>query len=467
MPTPASAIPSGVTFQVALATSSNRANAENNSTNVGSKTHSGASATSRSAGKPEKAQPLSNDTAPAVGPVPPVDQKADPVKDSLSGQNGNRTGDGSSNIPAEAPNLRVAGVSPEPTPQTPAAQTKADVSDAATTAQQPLRIATPSDKAADAAAEAKALVAPVALDSAGTLDATVQAGAGIAHSAGETLKLQMVPPTAATLPNKGDSTQSSGKASQKITADAAGTKNSSTPITPDSAKTKASDTAATAGDGSSHNAQSNGQPAQHSQADASQPVTAMPKVMDSVPAQAQPVPTSAASYEAVTATGGLHDGVHQTPDRGSMNPSALDGDEVTAATGINAAKLVQTMGETEMRVGLHSNEFGAISIRTSVSQQQMLAQISLDHGDLSKAISAHVASMQTKLGNDYGLNTLIQVNHQGASMAGQGSSQQREQRSFASSVQAGAPAVPADPDVGIGPSALAGTSNGYRLDIRA
>jgi hypothetical protein len=141
---------------------------------------------------------------------------------------------------------------------------------------------------------------------------------------------------------------------------------------------------------------------------------------------------------------------------------------VTAATGINAAKLVQTMGETEMRVGLNSTEFGAISIRTSVSQQQMLAQISLDHPGLSQAISSHIASMQTKLGNDYGLDTLIQVNHQGASMAGeQGGSQAREQRASSPSFPAAGVALAAEPDVGISPAALAGASNGYRLDIRA
>jgi hypothetical protein len=102
----------------------------------------------------------------------------------------------------------------------------------------------------------------------------------------------------------------------------------------------------------------------------------------------------------------------------------------------------------------------------------MLAQISLDHSGLSQAILAHVASVQTKLGNDYGLDTLIQVSHQSASMAGQDSSQQREQRAFAPSVPVGGTALPADPDVGINdvginPAALGGTSNGYRLDIRA
>jgi hypothetical protein len=236
---------------------------------------------------------------------------------------------------------------------------------------------------------------------------------------------------------------------------------------PSIAAAKPTDAAGTSSDGSSHNAQSNGQPAQHSQTDASQPVVAMPKVVDSAAAQAQLVPASAVSHEATPAIVGAPDGPHQQLEHSDTSSSAHDVDEATATTGINASRIVQTMSETEMRVGLHSSEFGAISIRTSVSQQQMLAQISLDHPGLSQAISAHVSSVQAKLGNDYGLNTLIQVNHQGASMAGQGSSQQREQKAFASSTPTEGTAVPADPDVGINPAALAGTSFGYRLDIRA
>jgi hypothetical protein len=195
----------------------------------------------------------------------------------------------------------------------------------------------------------------------------------------------------------------------------------------------------------------------------------MPKVADSSAAQPQPIPAPVLTHETPTTTAAAGSSLDASPaDRRDPTPSPLDGDEVTAATGINASRIVQSMSDTEMRVGLHSSEFGAISIRTSVSPQQMLAQISLDHSGLSQAISAHVASVQTKLGNDSGLNTLIQVNHQAASTAGQGSSQQREQRSSAAlSVPVEGAAVSADPDVGISTAVLAGASNGYRLDIRA
>ena len=89
-----------------------------------------------------------------------------------------------------------------------------------------------------------------------------------------------------------------------------------------------------------------------------------------------------------------------------------------------------------MRVGMRSTEFGDISIRTLVSQQQMQAQISVDHSELSNAISAHIPSIQAKLDNQYGLHASIEVSHGGASFTGErGQNAQKDQRAFTPSVQ--------------------------------
>ena len=474
MPTPASAIPSGISFQAALADSSDRLNAGNRTTSTESKTRSATSTASRSETKP-LAQPLPNESAAPTIPVPPpADQAATQTKVSSGGQDDTRASDGSAKTAAEAPDFSIPGNSPAPSPQLITAQPKADASDQAIIELPQPSVPTPQNKAADAAVPADVSAIPVASGVADSSSVAVPAGPGVAaQPAAETFELQMAPSTAAMLPNKADSIQSAGKAPQKNTADAIRPRNADAPNATDTTNAKP---AGTASGGSSHsvqsnsqnNAQSNNQPAQHSQADASQSVAAMPKIADSSAAQAQPIPTPALTHDAPTATataGSLPEA--SRPDRSDATPSSLDGDEITAATGINASRIVQSMSETEMRVGLHSSEFGSISIRTSVSPQQMLAQISLDHSGLSQAISAHVASVQTKLGNDSGLNTLIQVNHQAASTTGQGSSQQREPRSSALSVPvAGAAAAP-DPDVGINPSVLTGASTGYRLDIRA
>jgi hypothetical protein len=112
------------------------------------------------------------------------------------------------------------------------------------------------------------------------------------------------------------------------------------------------------------------------------------------------------------------------------------GEDIAGASGINSAKVIQTMGETEMHVAMHSVEFGDISIRTALNQQQMVAQISLDHNDLSQAISSHLSTMQAKLGQEYGLQASIQISNQGSSLSGgQGESSQREQQRFAGSTQ--------------------------------
>jgi hypothetical protein len=201
------------------------------------------------------------------------------------------------------------------------------------------------------------------------------------------------------------------------------------------------------------------------------------KAVDSGVSQALPLATQGVSHDAGTAAGTPQGGgdttgqTHQTVDAASKQS---DVDEAVTPSSINASNLMQTMGDTQMRVGMHSSEFGDISIRTTVSQQQVTAQISLDHAGLSQAISSHVASVQSKIGNDYGLHASIEVNSQGGSSSSQsgqpgqsGQSQPREQKAFMSSVQAESTTVPIEADVGLSSGALVSASNGYRLDIRA
>ncbi len=84
---------------------------------------------------------------------------------------------------------------------------------------------------------------------------------------------------------------------------------------------------------------------------------------------------------------------------------------------INTAKLIQSMGQSEMRVGMRSNEFGNISIRTSATRDLISAQISLDNGDLAKALATHLPEMQTRLGSSQAVNVRIDMTGQGAGQA--------------------------------------------------
>jgi hypothetical protein len=81
-----------------------------------------------------------------------------------------------------------------------------------------------------------------------------------------------------------------------------------------------------------------------------------------------------------------------------------------AAPVINTARLIQNMGQAEMRVGIRSNEFGNISISTSSSRDQVSAQISVEHGELAKALTAHLPEMQARLGSSQPMDVRIDMN---------------------------------------------------------
>jgi hypothetical protein len=142
-----------------------------------------------------------------------------------------------------------------------------------------------------------------------------------------------------------------------------------------------------------------------------------------------------------------------------------DGSETIATSGVNAARLIQTLNETGMHVGMHSAEFGDISIRTLVSQQQMTAQISVDHSDLGRALAANVPTMQTKLGDDLGLRASIQVHQSGASFSGdQSNTSGGQQKAYGAPTQVGSISLAAEVETaGLGTA----FNEGNRLDIRA
>ena len=78
-----------------------------------------------------------------------------------------------------------------------------------------------------------------------------------------------------------------------------------------------------------------------------------------------------------------------------------------AAPVINTAKLIQSAGQSEMRVGMRSNEFGNISISTSATRDSISAQISLDHGELAKTLAAHLPEIQARLGSNQPVDVRI------------------------------------------------------------
>jgi hypothetical protein len=270
------------------------------------------------------------------------------------------------------------------------------------------------------------------------------------------------------------------KTALKEASSAAGLKSPAAASTAPSATSKSADQAEASNNIASHAAQQNGQPQQDSQSDRPQPAAVAPQAADHSPSQGttQSQPQTAAAQVAVPVAAPETAAAHRAPDGAADTPRAMDqreasaqvnaeGSEDAAVSSISAAKLTQALNATEMRVGMHSVEFGDISIRTSVSQQELLAHISLDHSDLSQALAAHLSSVQTKLGDDSGLRTTIQIDQQGSAPSdGSGHSSPQEQRPFASSLRSESAASLAENDNNLNPANLAMASDG-RLDIRA
>jgi len=176
--------------------------------------------------------------------------------------------------------------------------------------------------------------------------------------------------------------------------------------------------------------------------------------------------TSGTSSDAPHTSSSNSEAPIRAQDQADLLSDQLDGANVAGSAGINTARLIQSMSESEMRLGMHSAEFGDISIRTSVSPQQVQAAISLDHSELGNAISAHIPALQARLGSDLGLHAAIEVNQLGGSYtSGQGQTSQQNQNFSSNRVSAGDVAQAAETESETVPAALLAV-DGSRLDIR-
>jgi hypothetical protein len=214
-----------------------------------------------------------------------------------------------------------------------------------------------------------------------------------------------------------------------------------------------------------HATTSENQPLQHAQADASQAAAVAPgRLVEGDAAHVQAVAMPAADRDSAPSAHRFEGaaGSSRLPEQ----PADSQATDQTASMGINAAKVIQTMNQSEMHVGMHSADFGEISIRTSVSQQHMTAEISVDHTELGKAISAHIPAMREKLG-DMGLRAAVVVSQgPGSSSGGSPESSSKEQRPAVSAAHARSEVVSSTPELSTLPVA-ASTVQKNRLDIRA
>lgn len=266
--------------------------------------------------------------------------------------------------------------------------------------------------------------------------------------------------------SKNDAAQSNGSQNSK-SGNALLSQGSNGTITAGTGKSKDSDAATGALGTSTHSVVSDAQSAQRPDANASQPAPDAARSASPVSLQIQQGSTSPVPHSASTPPAHSESAPPSPARTGEAQGSSATPDSAPTSV-VNTANVLQKMGQSEMNVAVHSTEFGAISIRTSVTEQQMLAQISVDHTDLGKVLSAHIPAMEAKLGGELGVRTVVAVNQAGMSFSGQGGqSSQGQQRSFAgaSAPIAGVPASTEIDDSGF----YAATSRGSdaRLDVRA
>jgi len=218
-----------------------------------------------------------------------------------------------------------------------------------------------------------------------------------------------------------------------------------------------------------HAGQSDGQSSTQAQAASGQLTPAAAKISDAI--------TQVAGFAAHTTSESTPAGHAVSGDAADVPSHGQAGGELPAervsdangagSADLNTARLVQSMSQSEMRLGMHSAEFGEISVRASVTPQQVQAQIEVDHSELGNAISAHIPSLQAKLGSDFGLHASIEVSQPGTSHHhGQGHTQQQQQNLSANRALAGETAQAADTDTQMPASLLRAVDDG-RLDIRA
>lgn len=232
------------------------------------------------------------------------------------------------------------------------------------------------------------------------------------------------------------------------------------------AKDRTSQAATGASGTPAQNSAVNNQTVQRPDANLSQQDPGAPKSADPTSPQIQTVALQGASHT-VGAPSDRADSAPQLSHEGQP-AAAVRLPEVPETSVVNTAGVIQKMSGTEMRVAVNSTEFGAVSIRTSFSEQQVNTQITVDHGDLSRVLSAHIPAVEARLGSDLGMRAVVQVSQTASSFSGGGgNSPQGGQRNFgaapASTEIAAVLAESEDPYLHL----AATTLNNDRLDIQA
>ena len=126
------------------------------------------------------------------------------------------------------------------------------------------------------------------------------------------------------------------------------------------------------------------------------------------------------------------------PRSAALAEAAAANDFAKPASLVHSTALLDQIGRSELKVGMRAGEFGNVEIRTQMHDQQLKAEISVEHRDLGHILSSDLPVLQQKLQHsDISLASLT-VRNQSAQQGGSFQGETRGQHQFFSTPQTGA-----------------------------
>jgi len=92
--------------------------------------------------------------------------------------------------------------------------------------------------------------------------------------------------------------------------------------------------------------------------------------------------------------------------------------------------LVQGINHSEFRIGMQSEEFGKIDIRTNLARNEVTARISVEHSAIAKVLAAELPALYDRL-SEHRIHTAeISVQQQASAMSSNNAGGGTQQRDF-------------------------------------
>ena len=152
----------------------------------------------------------------------------------------------------------------------------------------------------------------------------------------------------------------------------------------------------------------------------------------------------------------------RNPTEVAETPRPIETAPILPTSPVQSAKLIERIGEAELRIGMRSGEFGGIDIRTSMVRNQFTAEISVERGELGRVMTAELSGLQSRLAEQgVPVASITVQNHAGNPTTASDQQTPRErQQQYAMNSPSGRAE---DPRPAL--SAFEGTAPASRLDI--